>query len=207
MPDTRVPLSSIAFDPNNANVHTDDGHDLLQHSLSTFGFAEAGVLDRDNQLIGGEHRTRVATELGMTSARIIDHDPADGPIYIRLPSFDLDSPDPDIRRRSNELSVMLNRAAQRSIRINPLILEANAHLFGFDTSTYFTDEELANLKLEWNAQFDTSDGIDFEDYEAPSTASLIAYRVVVDGLELSAAEELAASVPNSRVEQYREKPA
>jgi len=199
----KIDLSNIKFDPNNANVHTDDGHDLLTHSMQSFGFIEAGVLDQDNQLIGGAHRTQVASELGLNSARIIDHDPDEGPVYIRLKNFDLDSPDPEIRRKSNEASVMLNRSAVRSINIDPAILEANAHEFGFEISTYYTDEEFSELKAKWSVNVD--DSVDFEDYESPSSASIVSYRVVIDNLEFAAAQELASSVPGSRVEQYREK--
>lgn len=205
MTEETVPLEDIILDPNNTNIHTEDGHDLLEHSMSSFGFAEAGVLDESNQIIGGEHRTTVARELGMDSARIIDHDPEDGPVYLRLKGYDLDSEDPETRRKSNELSVMLNRAAQRSIRIDPFIFEANAEKFGFETSTYYTDEELTDMKLKWDPSLDDDDSPDFDDYDEPGSSSLIAYRVIVDGLELVVAEDIAGGLTGARVEQYREK--
>lgn len=201
-----IDISSIKEDPNNANLHTDRGDDLLDYSLTTFGFIEAGVLDQDNTLIGGHKRTEVATRHGATDARIIDHDPNDGPIYLRLKGFDLDSPDPNIRRKTNEASIMLNRAPQQSINLSPTIMQRNAEAFDFDLFTYYTNEEFEHLQLQWSDELDTSEDEEWlESFDSPGSSSIINYRVVVDGLELDAAQEIAASIPSARVEQYREK--
>lgn len=120
-----VPLADIKFDPRNANAGTVRGRGMIEKSIEEFGFVDAGVLDKNNVLIGGNKRTEVAGEVGLSeNAIVIDHD-GKSPIYVRLPDYDLNDPDDTRARR---LAMFLNRSQEVSLQWDP--------------------EELARLQLE-----------------------------------------------------------
>lgn len=190
----RVPLSAIIHDPQNANRGTARGAAALRDSIASFGFVEPGVLDRDRTLINGDKRTNTAASLDMSEAIIVHHD-GHTPIYIQLDDFDLDSPDPALRSRSRELSVILNRLAELNLAWDAAMLES----YDIDLSHLFLPEELADLR---NADSKSDDDVDFDEFDSSSNVE-IRYRVVVDNLSRFDADTLASTLSNSRVEQYR----
>lgn len=195
----RVALSDLIPDPENANLGSPRGDAAIAESIRRFGFADAGVLDKDGMLIGGNKRTNAAAEVGMEDAIIIKHD-GKTPIYIQLDDFDLDSPDPAIRQRSRELAYYLNRTGQLSLTWNPERFAADEEN-GIDLSSLWLPEESAELKLKLTASTPDEE-FDFTDFEESEPGSVL-YRVVIDSLERDAAEALQKSTPNARIEQYR----
>ena len=87
-------LSEIKFDRTNANKGTERGRYAIEASMREFGFADAGTLDKNNTIIGGNKRTEVAGEIGMEDAIIIDVD-GTKPVFIRRNDLDLDSTEDD----------------------------------------------------------------------------------------------------------------
>lgn len=133
-------LSSIKPDQTNANRHTERGEGMIRESIHKYGFAEAGTLDKDNRLIGGNLRTEAAADLGMDEAIIVDVE-GDKPVYIRRNDLDLADPD-DTKAR--ELAYALNRVAQVSIDFDPeqVLADVNA---GVDLDGLFYGDELDYL--------------------------------------------------------------
>ena len=144
-----VSIDTIRFDPRNANKGTKRGSETVEQSISDFGFIDPGILDKDNMLIGGNKRTKAASDVGHKNAIIIDHD-GKTPIYIRYPDFDLDSPDADIREKSRRLAYMLNRSAQISLSWDTAQLEDDI-ASGLDLSGMFTPEEAEKLIVKAKA--------------------------------------------------------
>lgn len=135
-----VSLSDIHFDPRNANLGTKRGAEVVKDSISSFGFIDPGVLDKDNMLMGGNKRTKAAAELNMNNAIIVDSD-GTVPIYIRYKDFDLDSPDAEIRERSRRLAYMLNRAAELSLKWDTAQL-ADDFAAGVDLTGIWDESEI-----------------------------------------------------------------
>lgn len=194
----KIKLSDLTFDPANANTGNARGDSAIRDSISRFGFVDAGVIDRNGVLIGGNKRTHAADDLGMEDALIVKHD-GKTPIYLQLDDYDLNSPDPAIAKRSRELAYYLNRTGQLSLTWNPDQLAADESL-GIDFSTLFLPEELAELKLNPSSPDDES--FDFTEFEETNDP-IVLYRVVIDSLDRDAAEAVQRTVPNSRIEQYR----
>lgn len=199
LPIERISLSELIFDPENPNLGSDRGHTAILESIQRFGFVDAGILDRDRELIGGNQRTKAALEAGLENAIIIK---ADGktPIYIQFDEYDLDSPDPEIRSRSRQLSYFLNRTAQVSLTWNPALITQHAE-DGVDLDSLWLPEEMAELRSSLSAT-EIDPEFDFSDFQESDPGEVM-YRVVIDSLGREQAEELQRSTPNARIEQYR----
>jgi len=132
-----VTIDQIKFDRTNANKGTERGRYAIESSMREFGFADAGTLDRNNVIIGGNKRTEVAGEIGMDEAIIIDVD-GTKPVFIRRNDLDMYSTDDDKARR---LAYALNRSQQLSLEwdAEQVLADLNA---GVDLSGLFYPDEL-----------------------------------------------------------------
>ncbi len=137
---TETKLSEIKPDQTNANRHTERGEGMIRQSISKYGFAEAGTLDKDNNVIGGNLRTEASADLGMEDAVIIDVD-GTKPVYLRRGDLSLTDPN-DTRAR--ELAYALNRVPQVSIDFNPEQVLADLKS-GVDLSGLFREDELSEI--------------------------------------------------------------
>lgn len=144
-----VKISEIKFDRTNANKGTERGRYAIEASMREFGFADAGTLDRNNTIIGGNKRTEVAGEIGMEDAIIIDVD-GTKPVFIRRNDLDLDSTEDDRARR---LAYALNRSQQLSLDwdAEQVLADLNA---GVDLSAMFFDFEIDKILGRDGEDFD-----------------------------------------------------
>lgn len=114
---TKAKISDLKFDNKNFNKGTQFGDSLLDKSISKFGFREAGVLDRNGRLIGGNKRTAKAGERGLEDVEIIKADPKK--IYaLQFDDIDLDTPE------GRELALALNSTAKANISFDVEVMEA-----------------------------------------------------------------------------------
>lgn len=144
-----VKISDIKFDRANANKGTERGRYAIEASMREFGFADAGTLDKNNAIIGGNKRTEVAGEIGMDDAIVIDVD-GTKPVFIRRNDLDLFSTEDDRARR---LAYALNRSQQLSLDwdAEQVLADINA---GVDLSGLWKQDELSELLA-------TIDGADY----------------------------------------------
>jgi len=135
-----VPLSSVRPDKANANKGTERGRTQIEVSMREFGFADAGTLDVNNTIIGGNKRTEVAAGIGMDDAIIVDVD-GTKPVFIRRNDLNLDDPNDDRARR---LAYALNRTQQVSLDFDPEQILADLTA-GVDLSAFWRQDELDEL--------------------------------------------------------------
>lgn len=133
----KVKLDQIKFDRHNANKGSVRGRGQIEASLREFGFADAGTLDKNNTIIGGNKRTEVAGEIGMDEAIIVDVD-GTKPVFIRRKDLDLNSTEDDRARR---LAYALNRSQEVSLTWDAEVLLADLQS-GVDMSGLFDQSEL-----------------------------------------------------------------
>lgn len=136
----KVNLDQIKFDRHNANKGSVRGRGQIEASLREFGFADAGTLDKNNTIIGGNKRTEVAGEIGMDEAIIVDVD-GTKPVFIRRKDLDLNSTEDDRARR---LAYALNRSQEVSLTWDAEVLLADLQS-GVDLSGMFNQDELDAL--------------------------------------------------------------
>jgi hypothetical protein len=135
---TTVKLSDITPDDRNANAHTERGTYMLRRSIERFGFLEPGVLDADNNIIGGNSRLEAAADvLDAGEAIVIDID-GTKPVFVRRRDLRIDSPE------GRGAAVAMNRSAQVGIEFDPFVLEDYA-LAGVDLGDWFQTSELREL--------------------------------------------------------------
>ena len=138
---SKTNLSDIKFDKSNANKGSVRGRGMIEASMREFGFADAGTLDRNNTIIGGNKRTEVAGEISLSDEAIIIDVDGTKPVYIRRNDLDLSDPD-DARAR--RLAYALNRTSEVSMTwdTEQLLADVNA---GVDLSGMFRADELDEL--------------------------------------------------------------
>ena len=135
-----INLDQIKFDRHNANKGSVRGRGQIEASLREFGFADAGTLDKNNTIIGGNKRTEVAGEIGMDEAIIVDVD-GTKPVFIRRKDLDLNSTEDDRARR---LAYALNRSQEVSLTWDAEVLLEDLQS-GVDLKGLFDQEELDAL--------------------------------------------------------------
>ena len=71
---SKIAISKITFDETNPNVLTNEQMKSLKLVMEKFGFLAPVVLNKDLQVVDGEHRVRVYQELGKKTipAYVID---------------------------------------------------------------------------------------------------------------------------------------
>lgn len=138
-----VKLDQIQLDEKNANQHTERGQEMIRKSVKKHGFAEAGTLDKNNRVIGGNLRKTIANDMGASEALVIDVD-GSKPVFIRRNDLDLTDAD-DTKAR--ELAYALNRGAQVSIDLSAEQIIADAES-GLDLSDMFDEDEMMELEEE-----------------------------------------------------------
>ena len=94
-------ISDLKQHNQNANKGSVAGDKLLDKSFKKFGFREAGVIDKNGNIISGNHRTLKAKENGIEDAVIIDADPSKA-YYLRFSDVDIDT------KKGKELALVWN---------------------------------------------------------------------------------------------------
>lgn len=75
MSETKViDINKLKFDQHNFNQHNEQGMELLGKSIKEVGLGRSILLDKDNNIVGGNGVTEKAIELGKTKVRIIETD-------------------------------------------------------------------------------------------------------------------------------------
>ena len=69
-----IDIKELKFDEHNFNRHNDEGMSLLEKSIKENGLGRSILLDKDNNIVGGNGVTEKAIELGKTKVRIIETD-------------------------------------------------------------------------------------------------------------------------------------
>lgn len=141
---SKASLSDIKFDRANANKGSERGRGMIEASMREFGFADAGTLDRNNTIIGGNKRTEVAGEIELSDEAIIIDVDGTKPVFIRRNDLDLNDPNDD---KARKLAYALNRSSEVSLNwdTEQLLADLNA---GVDLSALFRDDELDALLAE-----------------------------------------------------------
>ncbi len=74
MSDKVIDIDELKFDEQNFNKHNEHGMELLGKSIQENGFGRSILLDKDNNIIGGNGVTEKSKQLGTKKVRIIETD-------------------------------------------------------------------------------------------------------------------------------------
>lgn len=148
-------IDNVIFDEKNFNTGTELGKELINKSISKFGYREASVLDKHGNIIGGNKRTQSALDNGITDIEIIKAEK--GKVYaLQFDDIELDSPE------GRELALALNATAKENINFDEAIIFENisddiALEWGFDIVNFDADlvkeQKLIHVQLKLKDRF------------------------------------------------------
>lgn len=137
-------MIKIKYQDQNLNKGTDKGRDMVQRSIDKFGMRDAVVIDKNGEIISGNHRKKAATKRGITKERIIEAN-SDEVIAIQYNDIDLSTPE------GKELALALNQTAKFNINIDEDI----------------AIEELGEVVEEWGIEIPVELEAEEDDFDVP----------------------------------------
>ena len=135
---TTVKLSDLIPDELNGNRGTIRGQKALEQSMEKFGFAEAGLLDKNGRIVSGNKRHEAAGAVGLDDEVIVIETDGRKPVYIKRGDVDLDTPE------GRQLAWALNRVHELSFEVDPLAFTADLES-GLDMSWLYDEDEIAPI--------------------------------------------------------------
>lgn len=132
---SKVRLDSLIPDDSNANKGTIRGTKALENSIQQFGFIEAGTLDKNNRIMGGNKRAEAVAAINLSDEVIIVETDGSKPIYLKTP-YDLDTPE------GRKIAYALNRIHELNFELDPaqLVIDLES---GLDLLDLWNPDELS----------------------------------------------------------------
>ena len=133
-------IDKLIPDSANLNLGSERGNYMIERSIRELGWGRPIVVDKNNQIIGGNHAVEVAGQLGFEKVKIIETS-GDEIVVHRRVDLDLSTDDPKARL----LSIADNRASQVSLNWDATGLAEIAAMTP-DLSWFFQKNELDLLQ-------------------------------------------------------------
>lgn len=131
---TRRKLSDYKFDPANPRLDTPRGRQMLENSVSEFGPARSGVVDRDGVIRAGNHTAEQLYAAGIEDVIEIE---ATGKEWVVVKRTDMDT------QTGKKYSIADNRSGELGT-YDPDVLQ-NFDAEGIDLSTFWEGDELREM--------------------------------------------------------------
>ena len=140
-------ISDLRFDDKNINAHTEHGMSLLEKSLRKFGAGRSILIDKNNNIIGGNGVVEAAGNIGLEDVQIVE---SDGTKIVAVKRTDIDLNSVEGR----ELAMADNAVAAEDLSWDKGNIDEVSEQFGIDPGDWISD---------WNKDEDT----EVEEDEAP----------------------------------------
>jgi len=134
---TIIKMADLKPDGANANEGTERGREVLRDSVREFGVAEAGTLDKNDRIVGGNKRFEAYGEAGMDDEVIVIEVDGKQPVYIKRNNIDLKTPE------GRRLAHMLNRSHELSYTLD--VDQLFVDIDGVELKDLWGEDELAGL--------------------------------------------------------------
>jgi hypothetical protein len=149
-------LSSLTPDKRNANKGNVRGQAAIETSLQKYGAGRSIVLDRDGNIIAGNHAVEAASSIGMEDVMVVQ---TNGDKLVAVQRMDLSIDDP----KAKELAIADNRTTQLSLTwdgdvLNELMNDPNVDISPFFTEMevdFFTNQEMEESLWQEEAEENT----------------------------------------------------
>jgi hypothetical protein len=145
-----ITVSDLLQDSENANYGSVEGASALDASLDEHGFVRPICVDRDGVIVAGNQTQLAAVRAGMSKVIEVESD-GDAVIVHRRRDLDLDSDDPDVRRKSRGASLADNGVSDVSRRIN--MAKAQQQIVSLGISAVACGYPAVVPAREWGANF------------------------------------------------------
>jgi hypothetical protein len=109
-------IEKLKFDEHNFNLHTQDGMQKLERSVTDFGYGRSILLDKDDNIIGGNGVVETAKKMGLQKVRVVETD-GDELIAVRRKDLSINS------KEGRSLALADNAVAAANLNWNKEELE------------------------------------------------------------------------------------
>lgn len=146
-----VKHADLKPDPQNANLGTERGSQLLKKSLEDLGAGRSIVVDKNGVTIAGNKTLEQAAEVGLKLVEI----ETDGTALVVVKRTDLDLLEDE---KARQLAIADNRVQELSLNWDTEVLLEQAQ--DIDLSEFFRQDELDKLLLSLNEGAETQTTVD-----------------------------------------------
>lgn len=137
---TKKKLKDYQPNPENHNLGTERGAQMLEKSLNRYGAGRSLLADKDGMMIAGNQTLQAASDAGIENVIEVE---TDGKTLVVVKRTDLDLDDPH-DTSAIELGYMDNRSHEISFRLDVEQIAADADR-GVDFDLMYTVDELGSL--------------------------------------------------------------
>ena len=134
-----IDLTTLVPDPENLNLGTERGGELIENSIAELGAGRSVLVDRNGIIIAGNHAVAAAIKLGLTQGEVIR---TTGDRLVVVQREDLDMGDDP---RAKKLAILDNRTTDLNLKWDAEALEALIDEGTIDLDEAFTTEDLSYL--------------------------------------------------------------
>lgn len=134
---SEMKLSDLKQDRNNANKGSARGQTAIETSLQKYGAGRSIVLDKDNNILCGNHTAEAASTVGLDENVIVVETSGDQVVAVKRTDLSIDDP------RARELAYADNRSGELSLSWNQNQLKEDFE--SLDLRPFFTAEEVEEL--------------------------------------------------------------
>lgn len=133
-------LSDLKQDRKNANKGSVRGQTAIETSLQKYGAGRSIVLDRDNNILCGNHTAEAAATIGLDENVIVVETTGDQIVAVKRTDLSIDDP------RARELAYADNRSGELSLDWNVEQLKEDFQVL--DLTPFFTSDEVEEFGEE-----------------------------------------------------------
>lgn len=116
MTDKKLKIKELKKDGRNANRGTERGDELLSTSFEKYGAGRSILIDKENNIIAGNHAFQKAVEAGIENVIIV---PTDGKTLVAVQRTDIDLNS----KIGREMAIIDNTSAQANIDLDTDIID------------------------------------------------------------------------------------
>ena len=153
-----IALSTLTPDPDNLNLGTPRGSDLIESSIAELGTGRSVLVDKNGYIIAGNHAVAAAQKLGISEGVVV-RTRGEQLVVVQREDLDLSS-DPKARK----LAIYDNRTTDLNLKWDADALADVVDELDLDDA--FTDEDLSYL-IDGVLPVDLDDLVDDEPEEEP----------------------------------------
>lgn len=112
----KITIKDLKFDKHNFNAHTPEGMELLDKSISGFGFGRSVVVDKNDNLIAGNGVVETALKQGKTKIIEVETDGTEL-VVVRRKDVDINT------KQGREMAYADNSVANANLLFNEKEIE------------------------------------------------------------------------------------
>lgn len=148
-------ITDLVFDQHNFNLHTEEGMQMLEKSVTQNGFGRSVLVDKDNNIIAGNGIVETAIKTGKTKIKVVETT-GEELVVVKRTDLDINT------KEGRDMAAADNATAHLNLKWDEKAIQESKETFGIDVTDWGIDitpptkeeikkkrtEELSQLKFE-----------------------------------------------------------